>query len=148
MALGNHHGGAIEKSMEQLSNIDDVDSFVETSLKDKKVIYGFGHKIYKEEDPRVKQLLSLCQKEKFTSMFIDEALKIEKLLEEKKGKKICLNVDGFMAAVLLEMGFSPEAGRGVFIIARTPGLVAQAVEEKENEKPVRRVDEEDISYEG
>jgi citrate synthase len=44
------------------------------------------------------------------------------------------------------MGFSAEAGRGVFIIARTPGLVAQAVEEKENEKPVRRVNEEDIEY--
>jgi citryl-CoA lyase len=131
-----------------LSSIDDVESFVEMALKEKIVIYGFGHKIYKEADPRVMQLRSICEKEKFTSMFIDEALKIEKLLEKKKGKKICLNVDGFMAAVLLEMGFSPESGRGVFIIARTPGLVAQAVEEKEQEKPVRRVDEEDIIYEG
>ena len=116
------------------------------NVKDKEVIYGFGHKVYKDEDPRVKQLSAICEEEKFDSMFIDEAFAIEKALEEKKGKKICLNVDGFMAAVLLEMGFSAEAGRGVFIIARTPGLVAQAVEEKENEKPVRRVDEEDIEY--
>ncbi|MDP7116140.1 MAG: citryl-CoA lyase [Candidatus Woesearchaeota archaeon] len=148
LALGNHHGGAIEKAMEQLSDVDDVGSFVEKSLKEKNVIYGFGHKIYKEEDPRVTQLLDICKKEKFSSMFVDEALAIEKKIEEKKGKKICLNVDGFMAAVLLEMGFSAEAGRGVFIVARVPGLLAQAVEEKENEKPVRRVAEEDIVYDG
>jgi citryl-CoA lyase len=146
LALGDQHGGAIEKAMDQLATVDDAESFVEKAVKDKEVIYGFGHKVYKDEDPRVKQLSAICEEEKFDSMFIDEAFAIEKALEEKKGKKICLNVDGFMAAVLLEMGFSAEAGRGVFIIARTPGLVAQAVEEKENEKPVRRVDEEDIEY--
>ena len=148
LALGNHHGGAIEKAMDQLANVDVAEDFVEKSLKEKKVIYGFGHKVYKEADPRTKQLLAICEEEKFESMFITEVLAIEKALEEKKGKKICLNVDGMMAAILLEMGFSSEAGRGVFIIARTPGLVAQAVEEKENEKPVRRVDEEDIEYGG
>tara|TARA_Y100000310_G_scaffold269873_1_gene283373 strand:- start:2487 stop:3203 length:717 start_codon:yes stop_codon:yes gene_type:complete len=148
LALGNHHGGAIEKAMEQLSSIDDVDDFVEKSLKEKNVIYGFGHKIYKDADPRTLQLLDICKNEKFTSMFLDEALAIEKALEAKKGKKICLNVDGVMAAILLEMGFTSDAGRAVFVIARVPGLAAQAVEEKDNEKPVRRVDEEEISYEG
>ena len=132
--------------MEQLQEITNVEEFVTKALKHKKIIYGFGHKIYKQEDPRVKVLLKICQELKYTSQHIDKALEIEKTIEQQKDKKICLNIDGLIAAILLEMGFSPNIGKGFFIIGRVPGLVAQAVEEKENEKPVRRIDEEDISY--
>ena len=72
---------------------------------------------------------------------------IETALEKEKGKKICLNIDGLAAAILLEMGFPPlSLGKGIFIIGRVPGLVAQAVEEKENEKPVGRLEEGEIEY--
>ena len=73
-------------------------------------------------------------------------MEIESVLEKEKGKKLCLNIDGLIAAILLEMGFSPQAGRGIFIASRTSGLIAQAIEEAEEEKPVRRIDEKDISY--
>lgn len=159
LALGDYHGGSIENAMVQFlkllkqeGKISDKDitimaeKFVSKSLENKKVIFGYGHKIYKHEDPRVKQILSLCKKLKFISRYIALANAVEKQLEEKKGKKICLNIDGLIAAVLLEMGFSQNVGKGIFIIGRIPGLVAQAVEEKEEEKPVRRVDEGDIEY--
>lgn len=144
LALGDYHGGAIENSMKQLKSITDIENFVNDSLMNKKTIFGFGHSVYKNSDPRTKKLLEICKNENFTSKFIDKATQIESILAQK-GKNLCLNVDGLIAAILLEMGFSPELGKGVFIIGRVPGLVAQANEEKQ-EKPVRRLDEKDISY--
>jgi len=109
-------------------------------------LYGFGHKIYKDSDPRVNQVLMLCRELGYESDYVDKALAIEKAIEEVKGKKLVLNIDGLAAALLLSFGFSSEVGKGLFIIARTPGLVAQAVEEKQAKAGVRRVDEEDIEY--
>ena len=146
LALGDFHGGAIEEAMRQFAIIDNSEKFIDEMLNNKKIIFGFGHKVYKENDPRTVKLLELCEKEGFNSKHIDNALKIESILAQK-GKKLCLNVDGVIAAILLEMKFTPEQGRAVFIIGRTPGLAAHAIEEKE-EKPVRRVDEEDIEYLG
>jgi len=139
LALGDYHGGAIEKAMGQYLGIEDVVKFV----KENKIIFGFGHKVYKNFDPRVKELLKLCNKLGYKSKYINLVLDIEKEI-----KKVCLNVDGFIAAVLLEMGFNSELGKGVFIIGRVVGLVAQAYEEKLKEKPVRRIDEESIEYTG
>jgi succinyl-CoA synthetase alpha subunit len=149
-ALGNYHGGAIENAMKQFYKIKQqkitLEQFVTDAVEQKKIVFGYGHKVYKKEDLRVTQLRKLCQKHNYTSSFIQIAQSIETTLEQKKGGKIILNVDGFIAAVLCEMGFSPEIGKGFFIIGRTPGLVAHAVEEKQNEKPVRRVNEKDIEY--
>ena len=47
----------VNKAMEQLNEITDVSSFVQDQLKSKKVIYGYGHKVYKE-DPRVVTILN------------------------------------------------------------------------------------------
>ena len=146
LALGDYHGGAIENSMEQLLQIKDIEKFVKETIDNKKVIFGYGHKFHKDTDPRVEKILSLCNKLKYNSKFIDLAKEIEIKLERLKGKKICLNIDGLIAAILLEMGFKPNIGKGIFIIGRTPGLVAQAVEEKEKEKPVRRIEEDEIKY--
>ena len=148
LALGDYHGGSIEKAMIQLQKLQgqDVPSFVRTALGNKTTLYGFGHKVYKEKDPRVTSLLKICQTLNYQSEYILIAQGIETTLEEEKGRKICLNIDGFIAAVLLQMGFSPNVGKGIFIAGRVPGLIAQALEEKEVEKPVRRLSEDEITY--
>lgn len=155
LALGDHHGGAIEKAMEFYHQIihsrmppDVLANYIGKLLDDKKTIFGYGHAVYKESDPRVTQLIALCTSLEYFSPYITLALAVEKIIETKKGRKLCLNIDGFIAAVLLEMGFPSTVGKGFFIIGRTPGLVAQAMEEKEREKPVRRVEEKDIVYDG
>ncbi|MAF14010.1 MAG: citryl-CoA lyase [Parcubacteria group bacterium] len=148
LSLGDYHGGAIEGAMKQLINVNDVAEFVKNNLDNKNLIYGFGHKIYKEADPRTQQILKLCQELSYQSKYIDLVQSIETELEKQKVKKLPLNVDGVMAAILLEMGFSAKAGKALFVIGRTPGLAAQVIEEQENEKPVRRVSEEEIKYEG
>ncbi|MBR9692821.1 citryl-CoA lyase [Candidatus Woesearchaeota archaeon] len=148
LALGDYHGGAIEKAMCLFTEVDKPAAFVKDALENKKVLYGFGHKVYKIQDPRTAHLVALCKKEGYVSKYLTLALEMEKAIEELKGKKIVLNVDGAIAALLLDMGFAPEMGKGFFIIGRTPGLVVQAVEEQAREKPVRRVSEDDITYDG
>ena len=149
-ALGKFHGGAIESSMKQIKEIvdnnKDIEEYVKEKITNKEIIYGFGHKIHKESDPRVLQLIKITKELNLEGIHLNTAIDLEKEIEKQKGRKLILNIDGFIAASLLDLGFLPEQGNGVFIIARTPGLVAQAIEERLEEKPVRRVSEEDIEF--
>jgi citryl-CoA lyase len=78
------------------------------------------------------------------------ALEVEKAIEEIKGKKLVLNVDGAIAAIVSQMGFDWRLGKGFFIIGRIPGLVAHVYEELVMEKPFsKRLDEEkEVEYLG
>lgn len=152
LALGDLHGGAIENCMAQLLEFsklstDALTTEITKCVVDKKgKLFGFGHKHYKVFDPRAKILLDFCKDFKYSSQFIDLVVSMEQLIETVKGKKLVLNVDGLLSALLLSMGFSPIVGKGFFIIGRVPGLVAQVIEEIETEKPVRRLDESEIKY--
>jgi len=152
LALGDYHGGAIEKAMRTLAEVKEsgksAADLVKESLEQKKILFGFGHKIYKEQDPRTRHLVELCQEIEYDPEYLSLAIQIAAEIESQKGKRLVLNVDGAIAALLLEMGFNPAMGKGFFIIARTPSLVSQAVEEKTREKPVRRVSEDKITYDG
>ena len=57
-----------------------------------------------------------------------------------------LNVDAAMAAILSDMGFEWQIMKGFFIIARVPGLVAQAYEEISNDTGLKRLSEDAIEY--
>jgi citrate synthase len=48
-----------------------------------------------------------------------------------------MNVDGALAGILHDMGFSPPAGRFLFIVARVAGLTAEVAEEYARERPMR-----------
>ncbi len=152
LCLGDYHGGSIEKAMKLYAEVKEsgktAAEFVKDAFANKKLLFGFGHKVYKDKDPRTSHLAEICKKNSYTSKYLTLALDMEKAIEAEKGKRLVLNVDGAIAALLLEMGFDPAMGKGFFIIGRTPSLVAQAVEEKAREKPVRRVSEDDIVYDG
>ena len=79
--------------------------------------------------------------------FIAQAEVLEKVLSEKSNKALPINADGAIAACLLEMNFPPKIANGIFMIARVAGLVAHAVEEQENNPPMRTVDAENYEFE-
>ncbi len=151
LSLGDHHGGAIEKAMQQFYawqrlGKEKARAEIKDMIMNKKTIYGFGHKVYKDEDPRVVLLLDEVKKKKFTSTHLYLKEEVEKAFAEAKGKKIPLNIDGLLALLLCDFAFDPLLGKGIFIIGRTPGLVAQCHEELKYEKPVRRVEEDEIEF--
>lgn len=57
-------------------------------------------------------------------------------------------MDGCIAAIISDMGFDWRLGKGFFIIPRTAGIVAHVHEEWVNEKPFRRLEEDEYEYLG
>jgi len=162
LSFGHKHAGAIEKTMELFqskigstystgdSGIDNkqiassaIEIYSDYILKGKK-IPGFGHR-YHNIDPRADELMNIVIKQGFVGHHIKLALALEDLVYEKK--KIRLNVDGANAAILSDLGFTPDLGLGVFIIGRIPGIIAHIHEENMDEEEFRRFcDLDDIIY--
>lgn len=169
LSIGKHHGGAIEQCAQLLQtsiadnsadNIAEMKrksaesateiakQIVDNMVEKKQRIPGFGHKLYTDADPRAQKILDAAKKHGYSGIYIETLFAIEKCLEQKKGKKLCINIDGAIASVLLEMGFDWKLGMGFFIMARTAGIIAHVYEEAEKEKPFRRLADEEISYDG
>lgn len=149
LAFGDYHGGAIEAAMENFYAFADKkpSELIEQVKTGGKRVAGFGHKLYKDEDPRTVRLIELASEYGFLGKYVKLA---QEAAEEfkKGGKSLPVNIDGIIAAILCEMGFETKVGKGIFIIARTPGLVAHVVEEALTGSPARRLEEEEVEYDG
>ncbi len=64
------------------------------------------------------------------------------------GRTLRMNVDGALAAILLELGLDWRLGKAFYVIARAPGFVAHAFEEQTRERPYRDVGWDNVSYDG
>ena len=98
---------------------------------------GFGHRIH-SADPRTKRLFELAREAGAFGDHCRTAEAVEAAFNAA-GKSLPINVDGAMGAVLADLGFESEVMNGLFMIARTPGLIAHVREEQTRMKPMRRV---------
>src|SRR5258708_7805013 len=105
------HGGAIEPAMNFFYKIRDdgqkSKNLVREYLNGGKFIAGFGHRVYKDEDPRAQLILNEFQKTGEGEEFIEIAQEVEKEIEEAKQKHLPINIDGAIAAVLCSWGWEP-----------------------------------------
>jgi citryl-CoA lyase len=155
LTIGDWHGGAIEQCarilQEWVQKGENVSSLAKGLVNDfssaKKRIPGFGHRLH-QTDPRTVKLFEIAKKLKFSGKHMDLASAVEMELLETTGKKLPINVDGAIAAVISDMGFDWRLGKGFFIISRVPGLVAHAYEERSLEKPMRRLGDTNYEYKG
>lgn len=132
LALGDKHGGAIEDCMEMLQSDKSAEEIVDEYLKSGEKIPGIGHKIYEDEDPRAQKILGKAEE---LGLKGEYSKKMEAVREELAERKVPLvmNVDGAIAGVMSDLGWDHRLGKGLFIIARTPGLVAHVREEMDEE---------------
>jgi citrate synthase len=107
---------------------------------------GFGHRLH-AEDPRTARLFELAREAGIDGTHMQAARAVEKAFADAK-KSLPINVDGAMGAILADLGMNPAAFNGIFMIARTPGLVTQVIEEQTREKPMRRIDPVNHGYDG
>lgn len=155
LAIYKYHGGAIENAMKQYIEIvvkggeikEEAERFVRSKLESKQIVFGFGHR-YHKNDPRTAKLFSLAEELGFKGKYVETAIAIAEAIEKIKGKKLPINVDGAIAAILCELGFPPELGNAFFIMARIPGLIAHIYEEQTRMKPMRKIDPVDHEYDG
>lgn len=166
MSINKHHGGAIEdcarflghvlemaNSKSRMANQKGLDAVAADEVARIKGsgdrISGFGHRVH-TKDPRTARLFELAAeaglKETPTS-HIGAARAIERAFAAI-GKPLPINVDGAIGAILADLGMDPRVFNGIFMIARTPGLVAHVVEEQTREKPMRRIDPVNHAYDG
>lgn len=130
------HGGASEKVMEMLDEINleqEVEEYISGLLDEKKKIMGFGHRMYKAQDPRTKHLRGIvedfCHRERPLKLY-NRCIQIEKIVHEKK--KIYPNVDFYAAVAMDALGVSKEFFPLFFASSRISGWVAHVLEQYED----------------
>src|SRR3989344_2243014 len=148
LATGDWHGGAIEQAARMFQSSRTPSQIVSGALSKKERVSGYGHKIYKDTDPRAKAIFAKAKKLKFYGKYVGRAIAIQKELEKQSGKKLPLNIDAAIAAIISELGFDWRLGKAFFALGRLPGIIAHAHEEMVNEKPYRRFEESDVEYVG
>lgn len=131
LAMDKSHGGATEEAANFfVENVGEknIDQLV-GSLKEKKVrLPGFGHRVL-THDYRSEVLFAIAKETGFYGQHSAFAEEVGVELNKISSKPLPLNIDGAMAAILLDMGFPAQMTTGFFIIARVPGLVAHIYEE-------------------
>jgi len=135
------HGGANQRVMEMLEDIkrpDMVDEYIDGLLKEGKRIMGFGHRVYKTEDPRASHLRrwseTLCSRRKSLELY-----HLSHLIEKKvrKNKHIHPNVDFYSATVQHAMGIPKDYYTSMFAASRVAGWTAHVMEQHENNRLIR-----------
>lgn len=130
---GRLHGGASERVMNMLSdvnNLNDVEEYLQGMLFDGKKIMGFGHRIYQVNDPRSRHLRkiskALCYRINRTELYY-KARKIQNIVH--KEKKVFPNVDFYAAIVLSALGVPKEFFTLFFASSRISGWVTHILEQ-------------------
>jgi len=160
LTFGKYHAASIEPSAQMLQegvtrkNEDprlDIQTvakrIVQEHRDNKKRVIGYGH-AYHKEDPRTTKLLQLAKESGIAKDHVALAEAIEIELERQVGKKLILNVDGTIAAIISDLGIDWRLATAFFIISRIPGLAAHYFEQITKERPYKSVPLDEISYEG
>ncbi|MBN1317331.1 MAG: citryl-CoA lyase [Anaerolineales bacterium] len=157
--INKHHGGAIEGCMEVIQEGLERRDACEKSIADtaadmiddfrttKRRIPGLGHRIH-TDDPRTKKLFAMAAELGIAGDGVAMLQALADTLESKTGKSLPINVDGAIAALLVDLKIPRELANGFFIMARVPGLMAHAYEEMTRMKPMRRIHPTDHGYDG
>jgi citrate synthase len=145
------HGGANQEVIEMLEKIHqdggDVDKWV-NKAKDKEDpfrLMGFGHRVYKNFDPRAKIIKKACDdilnKLGINDPMLDIAKKLEQVaLEDEyfKARNLYPNVDFYSGIIYKAIGIPTDMFTVMFAIGRLPGWIAQWKEMTENKEPIGR----------
>jgi citrate synthase len=155
IGMGEHHGGAVDAAARMLvaaseSGRPDDEAASEACRglrKEGRRLPGFGHVVH-DPDPRAGRLFEVAGELGFRGRWCALAEAFEQATEEAFGRRLRMNVDGAMAALLLELGLDPGLGKAFYVIGRSPGLVAHVFEEQTRERPYRDIGWENVEYEG
>jgi citrate synthase len=135
------HGGANEAVMamlEEIGSFDHVETYIADALANKKKIMGFGHRVYKNGDPRAKHLQKMSSElGKLTGNmdWYNMSIKIEELVTGQKGLKP--NVDFYSASVYTSLGIPRDLFTPIFAVSRVSGWTAHILEQFANNRLIR-----------
>lgn len=135
------HGGANQKVIEMLKSIDHpdlVEEYIDGLLDQKQRIMGFGHRVYRTQDPRAKHLREWAEKmtkDSGNTHLYEIAMKIEQTVMDRKG--IYPNVDFYSAVVQDALKIPTEFYTCIFAASRTAGWMAHIREQLTDNRLIR-----------
>ena len=135
------HGGANEAVMNMLEEIgepDRIEAYIRQKLANKEKMMGFGHRVYKNGDPRAKHLQRMSRElGKLTGdlKWYEMSVKIEGLMFSLKGLRP--NVDFYSASVYTTLRIPRDLFTPIFAISRCSGWAAHILEQYENNRIIR-----------
>ncbi|MBN1287844.1 MAG: citryl-CoA lyase [Anaerolineae bacterium] len=159
LSINRHHGGAIEDCMgviqealalaaeQSLSIAEAAAALVAAYRAQKKRMAGLGHRIH-TDDPRTARLFALAAETGTAGDGVKMLQALAAAFAVASGRALPVNVDGAIAALLVDLGLPPALANAFFIMARVPGLVAHVYEEQTRERPMRRIHPSDHDYDG
>jgi 2-methylcitrate synthase len=145
------HGGATDgtmKMLEEIGSAEHVNAFVDAAIAKKYKFSGFGHRVYKTEDPRAKFLrrfASELQKEWKGPKYFDIQEKLVAAIAERRPKmspaaaeKVnIVNVDFFAATTYTFLGIPADLGTSIFAVGRIAGWCAHVMEQHADNRLIR-----------
>jgi citrate synthase len=135
------HGGAntnVMKTLLDIGEVDNVENYVKRALAEKRKMMGFGHAVYKTEDPRATHLRQFSKEmgeRSGNSKWYDMSLKVEEVMMREKG--LYPNVDFFSASTYYMMGIPLDLYTPIFAVSRITGWTAHILEQYADNKLIR-----------
>ena len=137
------HGGAPSRVLHMLDGVEeqgDALTYVKTVLDKGDRLMGFGHRVYRAEDPRARVLRSACERlgaPRFEAAAALEKAALEELHARRPDRVLATNVE-FWAAVILDFAeVPPSMFTPMFTCARTAGWSAHILEQKRTGRLIR-----------
>ena len=135
------HGGANEQVMVMLKaigSIDNVEPYLMKALANRDRIMGFGHRVYKEGDPRAKILGPMSKRmgEKTGQpQWYEMSVLVDQIMDREKG--LIPNVDFYSASTYHNMGIPTDIFTPVFVMSRVAGWTAHVIEQLDRNRLIR-----------
>lgn len=135
------HGGANEHAMRMLEEIGDpdgVDEYLDRELSAGNKIMGFGHRVYRTEDPRATHLREMARRLGESSgdaSLYELSRAVETAMHERKG--LYCNVDFYCATVYRHLGIPLDLFTPLFALGRTGGWAAHVMEQHRDNRLIR-----------
>jgi len=135
------HGGANEQVMRMLLEIgspDHCEQWIDDALAAKRKVMGFGHRVYREGDPRARILRAMSERltrETGHPEYYEMSARIDEHMQKTKG--LLPNVDFYSATVYHGMGIPTDLFTPVFAVSRVAGWCAHVLEQYSNNRIYR-----------
>lgn len=135
------HGGAntnVMKMLLEIGEVVNVEPYIKDALASKRKIMGFGHAVYRTEDPRATNFRRFSREmaeRTGQSKWYEMSLKVEETIKREKG--LFPNVDFFSASTFYMMGIPLDLYTPIFAISRISGWTGHILEQYANNKLIR-----------
>jgi citrate synthase len=135
------HGGAntnVMKTLLEIGALDNVEPYVKKALAEKRKMMGFGHAVYKTEDPRATHLRQFSKEigeANGDSKWYEMSRKVEEVMLREKG--LYPNVDFYSASAYYSMGIPLDLYTPIFAVSRISGWTGHVLEQYADNKLIR-----------